>query len=60
MESGRHLVEIAAADAMGRMTILARTWMEAPALRPAPALAAKPAGFHGWRVRADGIPLASH
>jgi hypothetical protein len=60
MASGRHLIEVAATDATGRTTLLAKIWMEAPALRPAPALASQPAGFHGWRVRADGIPLASH
>jgi hypothetical protein len=60
MASGRHLIEIAAADAAGRMTLLARTWMEAPALAPAPLLAVPAAGFHGWRVRADGAPLASY
>ena len=59
MASGRHLIEISAADAAGRTTLLARTWMEAPALAHPPALAIRAAGFHGWRVRADGIPLAA-
>lgn len=59
MASGRHLIEISAANAAGRMTLLARTWMEAPALAPPPALATRAAGFHGFRVRADGIPLAA-
>jgi hypothetical protein len=58
MEAGRHLIEISAADAAGRQTLLAKVWMEAPALGAAPPLAPRVAGFHGWRVRADGIPLA--
>lgn len=59
MTSGRHLIEIAAADAAGRVSVLSRGWIEAPALGPAPALSVPAAGFHGWRVRADGIPLIS-
>ncbi|MBW8887767.1 MAG: S8 family serine peptidase [Fibrobacteres bacterium] len=59
MESGRHLIEISAVDAAGRVTLLTRKWMEAPALGAAPSLASLTAGFHGWRVRADGIFLTA-
>ena len=60
MESGRHLIEISAADAAGRIRTVVREWIQAPARAPLPRAAGTvPAGFHGWQVRADGVPLAS-
>jgi subtilisin family serine protease len=57
--SGRHLVEVFATDAAGKVRLLERDWMEAPALAPAPAVTARAAGFRHWRIRIDGNDLLS-
>ncbi len=60
LNTGRHLMEISATDAAGRVKLLKRAWLDAPGLAPAPAeFADSPEGFRHWRIRADGIPLAS-